>query len=108
ARKDWGQAAAHLRTAVAAGERRVAEVDDPLLAATGRGGRVERLYSFLAVTLAADGKPAEAFQAAERAKAGALTATLKRGGVSVRKGMTPAERAEDDRLRATLARAAHL
>jgi CHAT domain-containing protein/Tfp pilus assembly protein PilF len=106
--KDWGKAAADLRTAIAVAERSVGALDDPLLAASAKGGRLNNLYSYLTVSLAAGGKPAEAFQAAERGRSRALIETLERGGTSVVKGMAVAERAEEDRLRAEVARFTHL
>ncbi|MFO0824634.1 MAG: tetratricopeptide repeat protein [Gemmataceae bacterium] len=105
-KKEWPQAIVQLRKAITGAERRLTGIDDPQQKAAHRGESVTDLYSHLVWVLTQKGDTTAAFQAADHAKARALTEMLERGGKSIQRGMTAAERMEEAQLRGTLTEAA--
>jgi CHAT domain-containing protein/tetratricopeptide (TPR) repeat protein len=100
--KRWSEAVAAYRQAIARFESVRADLRDPGLQASYLG-RSMAPYTNLTACLLDQGGPtaaADAFRAAEQAKARTLVDLLGQGKADLRKGMTDAERREDERLQA--------
>jgi CHAT domain-containing protein/Tfp pilus assembly protein PilF len=101
--KNWVAAETCADRALRILESRVALSMDPQI----RAGKLNSsdasaCYLILAAARAARGDPSGAFHASERAKARVLMQMLSSGGVSIQRGMSPSERQDEERLRASL------
>jgi CHAT domain-containing protein len=102
--KQWPEAIAAYRRAVANTEAMRDDLRDTSLRASFLHTRIAP-YAALTVSLLEQAGPtaaADAFQAAEQAKARALVDLFRQGKADVRKGMAESERREDERLQAAV------